>query len=122
MSKKMKKNGKINLGVLVNSMPALNHLMTQPVKAKAGYRLNVLASEISKHLEAYNKVRLPVFEKYAKGAKEMPTSRMDKYFKELEPVLEEEIELNIPNIHIEDLGSAEISAIQLQNLEWLIEE
>ena len=122
MPKKVKLDGKITVGVLVNSMDALNHLMPQrTIKAVASFRLNLLGDEIQKHLEAYNKAQRPIFEKYAKDDS-VPVNKMDKYIKELQPVLDEEITLSIPDIRIKDLANAEISAIQLQQLNWLIDE
>ena len=121
MPKKVKLDGKITVGVLVNSMPSLNLLMVQPVKAVAGYRLNLLSDDIKKHLEAYNKAQKPIFDKYAKDDT-IPVNKMDKYMKELQPVLDEKITLNIPDIRIKDLANAEISAAQLRQLKWLIDE
>ena len=122
MPKKVKLDGKITVGVLVNSMPSLNHLMVQKgVKAVASFRLNLLADEVQKHLEAYNKAQKPIFDKYAKDDS-VPVNKMDKYIKELQPVLDEEITLSIPDIRIKDLANAEISAAQLRQLKWLIDD
>jgi len=123
MSKK--KNGKITMGDLVSSGQALNDLLAKPLKPLVAFRLSQVVREIQPKLEDFDKSRKPVFDKWGEekdGQIIVNQDKIEAFAEEYNPLLAEEVKMDLPEVTIADLGDAEISAKDLLSLGWLIKE
>jgi len=121
------KNGTMKLSELVRAEPALAELANQKMKAKASFRLAKVVNQVSPHLESFRKIQQELLEKYGtkndKGYSIEPQSKSFKtYINEIEAVLEEEVDVSIKKIPLNLLTNAEMTALEISSLDWLIEE
>ena len=126
MSKKVKKNGEVMVGILATSAEALNFLLTQPLNPVTAFRVSRVAKDVQPILEDYEKQRNDLITKYGEkngeGVLKVTDKNIDKFADELTPLLEEKVAMNIPEIHSKDLGGIEITPRFIQALDWLIKE
>ena len=95
----------MKLSELINSTDALGRLMTQPMKAKASFRLAKAIKQVQPHIEAFDETRSKLVEQYGKKNGEGFTidpesKKWKKYVDELSGVLKEEIELQVKNYNL----------------------
>jgi len=121
------KNGTMKLSELVRAEPALAELANQKMKAKASFRLAKVVNQVSPHLESFRKIQQELLEKHGtkngEGYSIEPQSKSFKtYINEIEAVLEEEVDVSIKKIPLNLLTNAEMTALEISSLDWLIEE
>lgn len=117
----------MKLGILVNAESALSTLANEKMKAKSSYRIAKVINQITPHLETFRKVQQELLEKYGKKNGEgfgiNPEMKGWKtYLKEIQSVLEEDIDIKIKKITLNSLSNAELTALEIGSLDWLIEE
>jgi hypothetical protein len=118
---------KILLGELIQASRVVNKFFNKQMEFKLSYRLTKLAkkiaSEISDFDTAKNKLILKYGTKDDKGNVSVSQEKMDEFSKELEPVLAEEIDLDVALIPFDliEKSKIEISANELIMIEKFIE-
>ena len=109
-------------GQLVNSQSWLQKLLTVEMEIKKAYTLRKFILEVNDKLKAFNQLREDLIKKYWEE-KDWQTKVKDefinKFFEEINIISEEEIEIEIPDISIDDL-SWKIDTDTLLQLDYLI--
>lgn len=124
----MKININININQLLNSIPALDVLFQQPVRAQTAFRLKMLTKEVNGLLETFNQTRLALCSKYGtltEDGTEFDFENADnkrKFEEEYQELLNADVELQFEPMSVSSLGDALLSPIHLESLEWLIIE
>ena len=88
-----------------------------------GYRVYKNISNINKELENFDNFIKTLIEKY--GEKQVDGSMKvvkykDEYNKSLQPILEEEVEIEITKINPKTLGG--LSPFEIMGIEWMLEQ
>lgn len=119
---------KVKLAFLVQN-EALNKLVDKPMDALTSFRIGKTVSSVQSELEAFEKTRQSLLEKYGtktadgEGLEIKPEHKNWKHFvKEYEELVNEEVELDAKKIKISALKEVKMSAKDLIALDWLIEE
>ena len=117
----------MKLSELINSTDALGRLMTQPMKAKASFRLAKAIKQVQPHIEAFDETRNKLVEQHGKKNGEGFTidpesKKWKKYVNELSGVLKEEMELKVKKVTLASISQAEMTAADALTLDWLIDE
>jgi hypothetical protein len=112
---------KITLRDVTPMFDSLNVLMNLPLPAKDSYRLSLAAKTIQEKLVAYEQVRRGLVTKYGEKVDNEDVIRVKPenaaaFQKEMEGLLNEEIEVNFKPISIALLGENKISARDMANL------
>lgn len=119
---------KTNIWTLIQSKGSLDELTQIPFTTDKSFDLMEMVEEVEKHLGRYNKTLEQVLAKYENGqsALENPDDYPQEYrqiVKELEPVLNKEVEFDSVGITKEDIKekgkSVELSVNDLLMLKWL---
>lgn len=125
---------KVTIRELTNSTQALNELSLKPMKVQPGYRVATAMKEVGRQLEPFYEVRTKLIERYEGKTDQGPVivfsddpdenkEILEKFAKELEPVMEEEVSLNgVEPLSLKKLGSMEIQPWILVQLDWLLVE
>jgi len=107
---------------LVNSQEWLNKLLKVEMDIKKAYELRKFIIETDNKLKAFNQTRDDLIKKYGEE-KEWQTrvkeENISKFIEDINIIWEEEIEIEIPEITIDDL-SWNIDTASLLNLSYLI--
>ena len=117
----------MKLVVLINSLSAIKELADLPFKAVVSFRLKKFLLSVSEHEKAYTDARAVLFERYGTpdvggNTISIKKEHLDVFQHDMAELLDEEIELNIPEITISDFGDITIEPSKLLQLEWLIKE
>ena len=117
----------MKLSEIINSTDALGRLMTQPMKAKASFRLAKAIKQVQPHIEAFDETRSKLVEQHGKkngeGFTINPESKeWKKYIDELSGVLKEDIELQVKKVTLASISQAEMTAADALVLGWLVDE
>lgn len=120
---------KITVQNIVDSHMAISELMKSKLPANIGYELALLSNRMSGEYIAWDQMNKTKIMQYGKdhgqGHYKVDPKNMEKYMNEIIPVLQKEVEVDIPDIKISDLKDTEgksiyIEPIHLANLAWLI--
>lgn len=118
----------MKLGTMINSNNSINELSSLQMKPLQAYKLTLFLNEIQKELDSFNQIRTKLIEKYWKkddkwvlGINGKDIEALEKFNKDLEPILDQEIKTKIPTIKISDIES-NLKPSMLLNLTWLIKE
>ena len=102
---------KIILNELIGKRAALAKLVSCDIPVLASFKLGKALRVINNELQEFEKVRNDLITKHGTENKKTGnfevkagTKSMEEFIKELEPLLKEEIELNIEQISVEKLG------------------
>ncbi len=124
---------KVTIQELADSVAALNQLSQIPMKAQVGYRVAKAIKEVQSQLEPFYEVRDKLIKKYDGNTDRGPViifsedpdenkETLEKFTKELDPVMEETVSLNGVNpISLKKLGSLEVQPWVFVQLDWLLE-
>ncbi len=124
---------KVTIQELADSVAALNQLSQIPMKAQVGYRVAKAIKEVQSQLEPFYEVRDKLIKKYDGNTDRGPViifsddpeenvEILEKFTKELDPVMEETVSLNGVNpISLKKLGSLEVQPWVFVQLDWLLE-
>jgi hypothetical protein len=107
--------------------PALVNVMQAKLPAKAAYRLSRIAAKLSPELEEYEKQRYELFKQFGTesedkpGAYEVKGEESLKALQDaLEPLLDEQVKIDVEPLAADMLGDAELTAADLLMLEKVI--
>ena len=131
----------MKLNQLVGSVQALKELSSLKLPAMLAFKISKVMNEVDEHLKVFESTRTKKLEEL--GVKEMKKEKgednekftgrytfkgnnAEKFQKEMEELLNQEVEIKIPEIKIEnfkdsDSKELEISAQMLSTLGWLIQ-
>ena len=116
----------MKLATVINSLEALKELGRTKMKAPIAFRIKKLISVLAVHESAFIGARKELFEKFGKdsgdGILRVQPEHVNDFNIEYEALLEEDIEVDIPNITIDDISDVEIEPSRLLTLDWLIVE
>jgi len=126
-------NKNMKLKQLVEGIDSLGILMELKLPSTISYRIALLAKKINPELEAYNKQRNELLKEYASPVKDedgkdtgqlkfKDEQAIKDFNGKIEPLLEEEINVDIPEINIADFAGINIEPKHLVNLDWLIKQ
>jgi len=98
----------VKLGTLVEATQALNELGTAKLPAKAAYRVAKAIEKIGGHVKTFESVRAETIKRYGEeqenGNFMVPQDKVQAFMDELNPLIDEDIELDIHPIDVEMLG------------------
>jgi len=112
---------KLTLRQIAPMINSLNSVMNLPLPARDSYRLGVAAKLIQERITVYEQARQNLVNKYGEkieqeGVIRVKPENIDSFSKEIENLLQEEVEVNITPIPISLLGEAKVSAVDMANL------
>ena len=109
---------------ILNSQEWLNKLIKMPLDIKIAFKLKTFILEIDNKMKAFNEVKDEYVKKYWEE-KDWNIKVKDENIKifndEISKLLEEEIDINIPEIKLEDI-KWDIDTATLIQLDYLIKE
>lgn len=108
------------------SIKNLNNLLSKEVKGSIAFDLISNIKEIKIHVENYNIIRNSLFKKYGEekenNSSAIKPENIEQFKKEMEELLDKDIDVNIKKIKKEVLNNIQIKPIELMGLEWLFED
>lgn len=116
------KTVKLKISELLAKEASLSKLLGAELPAKASYRLGRNLNKINSELENFAKVRNELIKKYGKEDKEggiaikPNTEAFKKYAAEIEPVMEEEVELELMQVSVDMLGDVKLKPVDMATL------
>lgn len=113
----------MKLELLVNSQDALKKIIQADMPVKKSYELSKFTLLVEEKLKAFYNVHDKLVQKYWKEGKDgifsVKKENLEKFGKDIDVLLQEEIEIDIPEISIDDLDG-KINASTLIQLSYLI--
>ena len=114
---------KVKLAQVVGSVEPLGKLMSNPMPAATAFRCAKVLKAVQSELETYDEARKTLIEKYGEDGEMKPESKdWDKFIKEMNTLLDEEINVNGKKIKADSLSKIEVAPTDLLSLDWLIKE
>ena len=124
---------KVSLETLVNSTEGLQGLSRKPLKARTAYAVAKLLKAADAEMNTFNETRMTLIRKYGvkdengeleedenKNVRVMP-EYIEAFTKELNELLNTEVEFNANKIKLEDLGDIDFTPNEMVQLEEFIE-
>ena len=121
---------KIKTQEIISSIEALNALLNEKLPATLSFKIGRLAHQLAPEVETYKKTRDAKMKEHGKPVVDENGNETDKYsfegegkdafIKEMTELEDTEVEIDIPEIKIDDLGSITIEPRHLSVLTWLI--
>lgn len=126
-------NKNMKLKQLVEGTESLGVIMGLKLPIVLSFKISLFAKKVNPELEEYGKKRNELLKEYTdpvKDAKGKDTSNLkfknekaiEEFNKKLEPLLEQEINVDIPDISISEFQGVEIEPKYLVALDWLIKQ
>ena len=98
-------------------------------KAKKLFEVSKFVELATKEIESFNKVREEKIKQYGEkievDGKELfsvSEDNKDTFLSEITDLLDSEIEIDVPEIRLEDFGDVEMSPKQYLSLKWFVKE
>ena len=111
---------------LSNLNEGLITLANQPLRASVSFRLKGVFRQISEHFKSFNEARVELCEKLGtlneKGTAYNLGENQEEFDKQLSELLVQDIEIQSKQISLFDLGDAQLSVTQIEQIGWLISE
>jgi len=108
---------------LVTAEQPIARLMEQKMSALTAYRLALIARQMEPYLEAFKKQRLEIARRYGEerdGQVTVPPERVTEFLNEMQPILDEEVEIKFRPISPKDIDG-QISPQDIYSLWWLFD-
>lgn len=116
---------KVKLSDVVAAGESIQRFMGLKLPFKLAYRVQKIARKVLAEIEDFDNTRIEVVKKYInEGESFVPPEKQEEFRKELNEVLEEEIDLNIeliPFSLVENLD-VDVEPVDLMRLAFLFEE
>jgi translation initiation factor 2 alpha subunit (eIF-2alpha) len=111
----------LSIREVVVAANSLKLLLELPLPAKEAYRLALASKIIQDRLQTYEKVRETLVRKYGKQVEGDTVIRvgnedLQKFASEMEPLLNEKVQLDMDPIAVEVLGDVKISSMDMASL------
>ncbi len=116
----------VKLGILESSFEVLQKLSKeQQVGIRTAYNILNTYKKIEDILKIFYSKKISLYEKFGDKVGEIikiRTEEENNFLKEYEVLINEEMELDIPNITIDDLDKIKISVEDLNKIIWIIND
>ncbi len=116
----------MKLRILVEATEAIQKLLDLRLPSKTSFKIQRSLRPILSELETFENERKALIQRFAQpdddGRLQIPPDKMDEFLKEMNDLLDVEIDLSVSKISIEELGDTEMSVRDLLLLEFLFEE
>jgi len=126
---------KIKLGSLNNVLDSLNKLIDKEINIKTSYKLSKLFKQLANEYNIFEENRMKLINKYAEkdeignvrvnmenNSVFIIDNNKEKFNKEINELVNIEVEIFIEKIRLDDLGDIKVSPRDLFNLDFLFEE
>ena len=121
---------KLTILAILNASPVLQKINTTDLAITVSLQLSKLRAELGLALEAAEKRRLEIFNKYAvlsdpknkKSKKKIPKQHREKFNEFVDKLGKEEVEIEVIKMPLIDLEGVKISTLEVDLIDWLIEE
>lgn len=124
----------VTLETIINSADSLRALAQKELKGKTAYRVSRMLRELDKEYTLFNETRSELIKKY--GAKDengellvnengdytLEKDHVDEFYKEINDLLRNEVELNANKIDINELAELNFTPNEMLSLEPFIDE
>lgn len=112
---------KLTLREMASMVNSFNAVLNLPLPARDSYRLGIAAKQIQERVVVYEQTRQNLIKKYGEtndkeGVIRVKPENVELFTKELEPLLQETLEINMDPISLETVGDTKINAIDMLNL------
>ncbi len=115
---------KLTLKQIVPMIESLNSVSSLPLPAKEAYRFALATKSIQEKIQAYEQTRQSLITRYGEKTKDdkgedvirVKNENMNDFVKEIDSLLSETIEINMPPISIDLLGDAKLTTVQMNLL------
>lgn len=114
----------MKLGQILDSMDAVNNLMTEKVTIGTALKLKKIAEEITKATELFDEKRKELLEKYGEAQEDgnYKINDVEAFNTEIMPILDEDIDIDIKKINVDALEDVKLDTITVAKLEWILED
>lgn len=118
---------KISLEKLQSMHGALSKILTAPIDFKVAYRIRKISGKLIEEIKHIESARMDLIKKYGekaddKGNLKVPEKKYKAFEKEFLAFLKTEIEISGEKIPLECMAGVKISAVELSQIECLIED
>jgi len=119
---------KVKLETIVSARPKLEKLFSLPLPAKTSYRVMRLMKKITSELKMFEQKRIDLVKKYGeptennKNIYNVKPDEILNFQKDMQEVLDVEIEIEFEPLTLDMLGNNAMSASDLLELEEFIKE
>lgn len=124
---------KIKLSDLVNSIEGLRSLGQKELKAKPAYRVGKTIKAVEGELTVFNQTRQELIQKYGEkkedgqlntdenGNVKIPLDVISEFNKQMQELLNEEIELNVNLIALDDIEELNFTPTEMAQIEPFVD-
>ena len=116
----------MTLGQILAATEPLKKVLECPLPVKTAFRVGKFINEIQPALSAYEEARKKIVTKYGTetddGGYKVGEDNRFEFTKELNLLLEEKLECDVPTLNLDDLNGVQLTPIECSNLAWLIVE
>jgi len=124
----------MKLSTIINAQQSLTKLANSDLPVKIAYSLSKTIQKLSVEFKAFDEARNKLFEKYGEEIEEktktgqpnrykkIKNENIEEFQKEINKLLDLEVEVDFKKIKVSNLEKVNLSAIDLTNLEFILEE
>jgi len=123
----------MKLKQLIDGFDPLGVIMGLKLPIVLSYKISLFVKKVNPEIEEYNKKRNELLKEYTDPIKDedgketgqlkfKDEQAIKDFNSKIEPLLEEEINVDIPEIKIDDFQGINIEPRHLVNLDWLIKQ
>lgn len=112
----------VQLGQVMGALAALGRVQRERLAAPVAFRLARVVRAMQAEARAFQETRKALVARYADGEGQVPAECREELGGELEALLAEEIELDLPRITEAELASIEMTVEEALALAWMIGE
>ena len=115
---------KLTLREMAPMINSFNAILNLPLPARDAYRLGIAAKQIQERVVVYEQTRQNLIKKYGETVEtpqketfmSVKAENVESFTKELEPLLEETLEINMDPIPVDTVADSKLNAIDMLNL------
>jgi len=112
----------VQLGQVMGALAALGRVQRERLAAPVAFRLARVVRAMRAEARAFQETRKALVARYADEEGQVPAECREALGRELEALLAEEIELDLPRITEAELASIEMTVEEALALAWMIGE
>tara|TARA_R100001082_G_scaffold90610_1_gene57168 strand:+ start:1955 stop:2317 length:363 start_codon:yes stop_codon:yes gene_type:complete len=119
----------MKLGLLVNSQNSLEIISNLKFKATELFKVTKFVQLAIEEINSFNKIKEKKIKEFGeektinnKPVFEVKPENKEQFFAEMEELLNQDIELEVPEISLDAFGDIEMSPKEFLSLKWLIKE
>lgn len=117
---------KLKLMQIINAKDSLVELSQKDLAVMASYRVAKILKKIDPEIAIYEDERIKLIRKYGEesepGRLQVKQENIPEYVKELETLVQQEVDIDIQKVKISEIGNIDIKPAVLINLDFMIEE